>query len=80
MRSDPNFRKEKPRYFPSDSVNKRIEWQKENSGYDLYEPKRSACHQRQLLEILRQAGLLVAGHHGAAFDSVQHSYTSGMVG
>ena len=40
---DPNFRKEEPRYFPSDSVDKRIEWQQENPGYDLYEPRSAAC-------------------------------------
>jgi hypothetical protein len=33
---DPNFRKEEPRYFPSDSVDKRIEWQQVNPGFDLY--------------------------------------------
>ena len=41
---DPNFRKEEePRYFPSDSVDRRIEWQQVNSGFDLYEPKSGAC-------------------------------------
>ena len=40
---DPNFRAEKPRYFPSDSMDKRIEWQQEHPGYDLYEPKSAAC-------------------------------------
>jgi len=40
---DPNFRKEEPRFFPSDSVDKRIEWQQVNSGFDLYEPKSGAC-------------------------------------
>jgi DNA-directed RNA polymerase subunit RPC12/RpoP len=43
MVSDPNFRKEQPRYFPPDSVDKRIEWQREDPGYDLYEPKSAAC-------------------------------------
>jgi len=43
MVSDPNFRKEEPRYFPSDSVDKRIECWQENPGYDLYEPNRTAC-------------------------------------
>ena len=43
MMSDPNFRKEEPRYFPPDSVDKRIEWRQENPGYDLYEPKSAAC-------------------------------------
>jgi hypothetical protein len=39
---DPNFRKEKPRYFPSDSVDKRIGWQQENPGFDLYEADSAA--------------------------------------
>ena len=43
MLADPNFRNEKPRYFPSESVDKRLGWQKENPGYDLYEPKSAAC-------------------------------------
>jgi hypothetical protein len=43
MLYDPNFRKEGPRYFPSDSVDRRIEWRQENPGYDLYEPKSAAC-------------------------------------
>jgi hypothetical protein len=41
--SDPRFRKEEPRYFPPDSTDKRIEWQQEHPGYDLYEPKSAAC-------------------------------------
>jgi len=43
MRSDPNFRKEKLRYFPSDWVDKRIEWQKKHPGYDLYFPRSGAA-------------------------------------
>lgn len=39
---DPNFRKENPRYFPSDSMDKRIEWRQEHPGYDLYDPKSAA--------------------------------------
>jgi hypothetical protein len=42
MLYDPNFRKEEPRYFPSDSVDKRIEWQQEHPGYDLYDPRSAA--------------------------------------
>jgi hypothetical protein len=42
MRYDPNFRKEQPRYFPPDSVDRRIGWRQENPGYDLYEPKSAA--------------------------------------
>lgn len=44
MLSDPNFRKEEARYFPSDQVDKRIEWQQEHTGYDLYFPKSAAAH------------------------------------
>jgi hypothetical protein len=43
MLCDPNFRKEEPRYFPPDSVDKRIEWQQEHPGYDLYDPRSAAC-------------------------------------
>jgi hypothetical protein len=43
MLSDPNFSKEKPRYFPPDSVDRRIEWRQKNPGYDLYEAKSAAC-------------------------------------
>jgi len=41
--NDPNFRREKPRYFPADSVDRRIEWQQQHPGYDLYEPRSAAC-------------------------------------
>jgi hypothetical protein len=41
--SDPNFRKEEPRYFPSDRTDRRIEWQQQHPGYDLYEPNSAAC-------------------------------------
>jgi hypothetical protein len=40
---DPMFRNETPRYFPTDSVDRRIEWQQEHTGHDLYEPKSAAC-------------------------------------
>jgi hypothetical protein len=40
---DLSFRKEEPRYFPSDSMDRRIKWQQMNSGFDLYEPKSAAC-------------------------------------
>src|SRR5438552_15213002 len=43
MLYDPNFRKEKPRYFLTDSVDRRVEWKQEHPGYDLYEPKSAAC-------------------------------------
>jgi hypothetical protein len=42
MRYDPNFRKEQTRYFPPDSVDRRIGWRQENPGYDLYDPKSAA--------------------------------------
>jgi hypothetical protein len=34
MLSDPNFRKEEPRYFPPDRTDRRIEWRQENPGFD----------------------------------------------
>jgi hypothetical protein len=40
---DPNFRREKTRYFPTDSVDRRIEWRRANPGYDVYEVKSAAC-------------------------------------
>jgi hypothetical protein len=43
MCSDPNFRKEQPRYFPSQAVDRRIEWQQRYPGYDLYYPKSAAA-------------------------------------
>jgi hypothetical protein len=43
MVSDPNFRKEQPRYFPSELVDKRIGWQQKHPGYDLYFPSSAAA-------------------------------------
>src|SRR5437870_11905386 len=43
MLYDPRFRKEEPRYFPSDRMDRRIAWRQENPGYELYEPRRAAC-------------------------------------
>jgi hypothetical protein len=43
MVSDPSFRKEQPKYFPPDSVDRRIEWRQKNPDYDLYEAKSAAC-------------------------------------
>ena len=43
MLYDPNFRKEEARYFPAESMDRRIEWRQENPGYDLYEPRSAAC-------------------------------------
>jgi len=43
MVSDPNFRKEQPSNFPSDVVDKRLGWEMEHSGYDLYFPSSAAA-------------------------------------
>jgi hypothetical protein len=43
MRSDPNFRKEQPSYFPSELEDKRFGWQMEYPGYDLYFPSSAAA-------------------------------------
>ena len=43
MLYDPNFRKEEARYFPADSMDRRIEWRQDHAGYDLYEPRSAAC-------------------------------------
>jgi hypothetical protein len=62
---DPNFRKEKARYFPADSTDRRIEWRNENQGYDLYEPKSAACQlgiSRELPERRRQKRHVGPGH------------------
>ena len=52
MLDDPNFRKEKPRYFPSDSMDKRIEWRQ--SIRDMISTSRKALlvswNQRQFLK------------------------------
>jgi hypothetical protein len=50
---DPNFRKEKPRYFPPDRTDKRIEWRQAHPGYDLYEPKSAACQLQISLSFLK---------------------------
>jgi hypothetical protein len=52
---DPNFRKEKARYFPADSTDRRIEWRNENQGYDLYEPKSAACQLRISVSYLKDS-------------------------
>jgi hypothetical protein len=49
MVSDPKFRQEKPTYFPAASANKRIGWQLEHPGCDLYEPT-SAAYQLGISE------------------------------
>ena len=43
MVEDPNFRKEDSTYFPSDSVDRRIEWKQKNPRFDLYEQNSAAC-------------------------------------
>ncbi len=43
MLSDPNFRKEQPRFFPAERVDKRIGWQQQHPGYDLYYPRSAAA-------------------------------------
>jgi len=43
MRSDPKFRKEQPRYFPTELMDKRIGWKMEHPGYDLYFPRSAAA-------------------------------------
>jgi hypothetical protein len=43
MVSDPSFRKEQPRYFPPDRTDKLIEWQQQNSSYDLYSARSAAA-------------------------------------
>ena len=43
MVSDPNFRKEQPGYFPTESVDRWIGWKKEHPGYDLYFPGSAAA-------------------------------------
>lgn len=43
MLSDPNFRKDRPTYFPSDAVDNQIEWKMQYPGYDLYYPKSAAA-------------------------------------
>jgi hypothetical protein len=54
MLSDPNFRKEESRYFPSDD--KRIEWQQEHSGYDLYFPQERRCSAWNQREFFQRVG------------------------
>jgi hypothetical protein len=43
MVSDPKFRKEQPRYFPTEAVDRWIGWKKEHPGYDLYCPRSAAA-------------------------------------
>ncbi len=50
---DPKFRKEEARYFPADSTDRRIEWQQQNPGHDLYEQNSAACQLRISVSFLR---------------------------
>jgi hypothetical protein len=43
MVSDPNFRNERPRYFPPDRVDKMTEWLQQYPGYDSYYPGSAAA-------------------------------------
>ena len=43
MRSDPNFKRERLSYFPTELEDKRIGWQMEHPGYDLYFPSSAAA-------------------------------------
>ena len=40
---DPTFRREEPRYFPSEAEDKKIGWRQEHPCYDLYYPSSAAC-------------------------------------
>jgi hypothetical protein len=55
MLSDPNFRKEQPSFFPSELVDKRIGWQMEHPGYDLYFPSSAAVQLRISVSFLRES-------------------------
>lgn len=55
MLSDPNFRKEAPRYFPADAVDKRLEFRQEHPGFDLYEPKSAACQLKISVNYLKRS-------------------------
>jgi hypothetical protein len=52
---DPRFRTEEERYFPADSMDRRIEWRQQNPGYDLYEPKSAACQLKISVSYLRDS-------------------------
>ena len=82
-RDDPNFGNEKPSFFPTDSVDRRIEWQQEHPGFDLYEPKKRgmpARNQREVSELLRQTRPVSAGDHRAWGHRLPHSGVAEMVG
>ena len=55
MLYDPNFRKEEARYFPAESMDRRIEWRQDHPGYDLYEPRSAACQLSITVGTLRKS-------------------------
>jgi len=55
MVSDPNFRKEQPGHFPTESVDKRIGWQQEYPGCDLYDPRSAAAQLGISLSFFRES-------------------------
>ena len=76
MRSDPNFRKEQPSYFPTELVDKRIGWQMEHPGYDLYFPSSAAAQLGISVSFFRESVRrrpASAGDHGARDDRLQHT-------
>lgn len=46
MVNDPSFRKEEQRFFPADSVDRKIDWQQQHPGFDLYDPRSAAWQLR----------------------------------
>ena len=55
MLYDPRFRKEEPRYFPPDRMDRRIEWKQDHPEYDLYEPRSAACQLSITVGTLRKS-------------------------
>ena len=82
MRSDPNFRKEQPRYFPGISgLVDRLK--KGTSGVRLVLlPKRrcATAHQRELFQGISEERSESAGDPGARNDRLQHIGVAGVVG
>ena len=83
MRSDPNFRKEQPSYFPSDVVDKRLGWQMEHPGYDLYFPSSAAAQlgiSLELFQRISEKGPQSAADRGPWDDCLQYAGVTEMVG
>jgi hypothetical protein len=81
--TDPNFRKEKPSYFPSDAVDRRIEWQQGHPDYDLYDPKSAACQLGISVSFFRESVKSDSSAPviwGSRDDRVQHSGVAEVVG